>query len=494
MTDLALGDRHSRPLDGLGNEAEMITVLLRAGSVTGKVNRQHMLVCLTNLTARLHGVVRAIQVDVEGDISVVRPNGAGPIDAMEGLENLATWANGGRIPVLPEDGTADIVVDLTGKGASGADLYCWGAGWKAWIGREPHRFERGSDRRESIGPYLAACLVAGELFKRANGLRKGRFADDDAYSLWDGSAGRWDDLDDGPNLVGSHLPPLYLIGAGAVGQGFIQILGASELADTFVVSVDHDHHDKEGTNLNRCFLAGIADIGQLKTHAVARYRTLSGLGGMEHAGTLRDYIKGARPGLHPQLAEAEANDEYDLVVSAVDIDTSRQDIQGLHPRIVIGGSTDSLRAQSVTYGLVQGAECLGCWNVPNDNLARAAEREAALRAMSEADRRRELAGHVDDLDAAMAFLASKQPKCGQMGERDVKSFVGRIPPEFSVSFVSMTAAILTAAGLFRVVSGETKSRSPKTVFQFKNLSMAETATPRRDGCPHCSGELNSRGR
>jgi hypothetical protein len=58
---------------------------------------QHMLVCLTNLTARLHGVVRAIQVDVEGDISVVRPNGAGPIDAMEGLENLATWANGGRI-------------------------------------------------------------------------------------------------------------------------------------------------------------------------------------------------------------------------------------------------------------------------------------------------------------------------------------------------------------------------------------------------------------
>jgi len=490
MTDLALGDRHSRPLDGLGNRAEMITVLLRAGSVAGEVNRQHMLVCLTNLTARLHGVVRAIQVDVEGDISVVRPNGADPIDAMEGLENLATWANGGRIPVLPEDGTADIEVDLTGEGTSGADLYCWGAGWKAWIGSEPHRFGGGSDRPECVGPYLAACLVAGELFKRAKGLRKGRFAYDDAYSLWEGSTGRWDDLDDGPNLVGWHLPPLYLVGAGAVGQGFIQILGASDLADTFVVSIDHDHHDKEGTNLNRCFLAGIADIGHLKTDAVARYRALSGLGGMEHAGTLRDYIKGHRLGLHPQLAEAEANDEYDLVVSAVDIDASRQDIQGLHPRIVIGGSTDSLRAQSVTYGMVEGTECLGCWNVPNDDLARAAERETALRAMSEADRRRELAGNVDDLDAALAFLASEQPKCGQMGEWDIKSFVGRIPPEFSVSFVSMTAAILTTASLFRVVLGETTLRLPKTVLQFKNLLMAETATPRRDSCPHCSGNLD----
>ncbi|GGE31573.1 hypothetical protein GCM10007276_05950 [Agaricicola taiwanensis] len=107
--------------------------------------------------------------------------------------------------------------------------------------------------------------------------------------------------------------------------------------------------------------------------------------------------------------------------------------------------------------------------------------------MSEADRRRELAGNVNDLDAAMAFLASDQAKCGQMGERDVKSFVARMPPEFSVSFVSMTAAVLVASDLFRLVSDRATIRLPKTIFQFKNLLMAGTATSRRDGCPYCEG-------
>ncbi|WP_108398320.1 ThiF family adenylyltransferase [Devosia submarina] len=486
MTDLTLGERHLRPLEGLGDVAESKSIHVRAGNVTGDIGRQHMLVCLINLLARLHGVVRDIRLSVEGNISVIRPNAAGVAHAIDALESLATWANGGRIPVLRGAGGSDIVIDVSGEGVGGADIYGWGAGWRAWIGSQPQRFERDPGRTKCIGPYLAACLVAGEVFKRAKGLKKGRFAEDDAYSLWDGSTGRWPDLVDGPDMAGIRLPPLYLIGAGAVGQGFIQILGASDLVDGYVVSVDHDHHDKEGTNLNRCFLAGIADIGHLKTDAVTRYRALSGLGGMEHAGTLRDYVTASHPRLDPRLAKSEANDEYDTVISAVDIDTSRQDIQGLHPRVVVGGSTDSLRAQAVVYGLTEGAECLGCWNVPDDILARAVEREKDLRAMSEMERRQALTGKVENIEAAMAFLASESPNCGQLGERDVKDFIGHIPSEFSVSFVSMTAAILTAASLFRQVSAKTFAHPPKTVFQFKNLSMDKSTMSRRDGCPHCN--------
>ncbi|ESX82759.1 MULTISPECIES: ThiF family adenylyltransferase [unclassified Mesorhizobium] len=487
MSGLALGDRHSRPLDGLGDVASPKTILIRAGDVSGAVNRQHLLVCLVNLLARLHGLVGSIRVAVKGEMTVVTPNGAGPANAFQAVENLASWANGGRIPVLPPDGVEDLTIDMTGQMRGGASIYVWGEGWKAWIGSAPRAFGGSFGRRDCLGPYLAAALAAGEVFKHAKGLKKGRFARDDAYSLWSGESGRWEVLEDGPAVSDTRLPPLYVVGAGAVGQGIIQVLGASELASSFLVTIDHDRHDLEGTNLNRCFLAGLDDLDRPKVEAVERYRTFSGLGGLEHSGTLRDYILSSRSGLHPKLDLAEARDSYELVVSAVDINTSRQDIQGLCPRVVVGGSTDGLRAQAVIYGLVEQAECLGCWNVPDDGRAKAAAREAALRAMSPEERRKELAGQVENLDAALSYLASAEPRCGQLGESDVKSFVDRMPPEFSASFVSMAAATMAAASLFRVTSGLSSdvNLQPKTILQFKNLSMAKTVTARRSGCAHC---------
>lgn len=171
----------------------------------------------------------------------------------------------------------------------------------------------------------------------------------------------------------------------------------------------------------------------------------------------------------------------------MDINRSRQDIQGLRPRIVIGGSTDGLRSQSTSYGVQKGAECLGCWNEPDEDDARAAALEAELRAMRADERRHKLAGQVNDLDAALTYLAAAEPKCGQLGEADVRSFTLAVSPEFSVSFDFMAAAVMTAGRLMTLALSEEAalSRRPKGLFQFRNLEATEVRTARRSGCPSC---------
>lgn len=486
MTNLDFGDRHRRAVPGLGPDAARKTVRILAGDVSDSRPRQHLLVCLVNLLSRLHGSVESIQLSVDGDISVVMPHRPGPMKAYDAMAGLALWANGGGIPILPADTTADITIDIGASQSSTADIYGWGAGWKAWVGNSPAAFRRDDAVAGCLGPYFSAAMIAADVFKASRGITKGRLAVDEALSLWSGETGNWEFLEDGPYLGALSLPGLYLVGAGAVGQGVVQVLGASMLVGAYVVTMDHDAHDAEGTNLNRCFLAGVADIGHPKVEVVRRYREYSGLDGFEFHGNLGDYLVNEKPGLRSDMKEAERLDVYDVVVSAVDVNRSRQQIQGLRPRVVVGGSTDSLRAQSTAYG-GDGAECLACWNPVDDVKARAIAVEAELRMLSVDERRRRLSGKVDDLDASLAFLASGEPKCGQLGEADIRRFSAAVTPEFSISFVSMAAAVMAASRLFAaVVHPETHSnRPPKSLFQFRTFAAVETTTARRGDCDYC---------
>ncbi|MDP3619600.1 MAG: hypothetical protein Q8R63_07380 [Ramlibacter sp.] len=487
MTELELGDRHNRAVAGLGRGTDPKIIRLVAGTLGSSIPRQHLMVCLVNLLSRLHGSVKAIQLDVAGDIIVPLPNGARPGNAFEVMKEMARWANGDRIPVLDVTGASDIAIDISAGAEAGADLYAWGAGWKGWVGSSPATFSRSDDDPSCLGPYFAAAMAAGEVFKISKGLLKGRFAGDEAYSLWSGAMGCWNELADGPPVHGHSLPTSYLIGAGAVGQGVVQVVGASRLAEAFLITIDHDLHDKQGTNLNRCFLAGVPDILEAKVEAVKRYRERTGLAGYEFQGSLDDYLISSHPGLPPAIAEAQRRDSFDLVISAVDINRSRQTIQGLRPKVIVGGSTDGLRAQSALYGVIEGAECLGCWNEPEDDKAKAAALEAQLRNLSAEEQRQTLAGKVDDLDAALAYLASAKPRCGQLGEAEVRSFATAVSPEFSVSFVSMAAAVMTVARLFAATlfTDQASSRAAKGLFQFKNLEVDEVTTARRPACSYC---------
>jgi len=94
------------------------------------------------------------------------------------------------------------------------------------------------------------------------------------------------------------LPPFHLVGAGAVGQGLIVLMGAAALQSAFPVTLDDDRHD--GTNLDRWFLAGVADVRRPKVVAVHRHRGLTGLKGLEFEGTVADLATRGPPVGLPQ--------------------------------------------------------------------------------------------------------------------------------------------------------------------------------------------------
>ena len=481
-----IGDRHSRPVGGLGDGRGLAVRILPGPQ--SRLADQHLLACLVNLLCRLAGSVSAIAIDVDDDgvSAVTLPNGAAAGPTFERLRDFADWATGGAIPVTRrldiEDAFTisldpDAPVDMV-------NLYAAGFGWIAWVGTSPPRPTGAPDDGNPIGPWFAACLAAGEVFKHARGLRKGRFARDDGYSLWCGGTGSPIDLEQGPTLVGRAIPPFYLVGAGAVGQGLLAILGISGI-ETFVVTIDDDVHD--GTNLNRCFIAGTADVPWPKVDAVARYRSLTGLAGAEFAGTLSQFVvNGPLAEMPTAMREDQADERFDLIVSAVDKNASRADVQGLRPELVVGGSTDQLTAKAMTYGLRAGDPCLACYNPPEVVGAVRGELERRIRELTESGARAMLADKGLDAAAIDAVIdhVRKSPVCGSAGDQALGALAAGSQREFSASFVSLSAAILAFVRLLQATAfAETQgSRPMMTTFAFRNLMAVDGALPRDPGC------------
>jgi hypothetical protein len=267
MTDsLEIGDRHLRPVDGFEDVTRALTVGVVVGDVFAHPSAQHLVACLVNLLSRLVKTVSRVQVTLpSGPWQVPMGWPGGGLSPADTLTELAAWATGGEVPISVGDGP---VCDLTicvgprPKGfADPIDLCVFGSGWRAWAGQEtqlPALLPQDLEQRNPLGPYLAACVAAGEVFKRARRPKRGAVASNFGYSLWTGLEGAWPTLGDGPPLCGMALPPLYIVGAGAVGQSLHTILAAGELQAAYLVTLDDDIHD--GTNLNRCVLAGVDDV------------------------------------------------------------------------------------------------------------------------------------------------------------------------------------------------------------------------------------------
>ena len=487
MIDAAdIGDRHSRPVGGLGDGGGLAVRIL-AGPQS-RLADQHLLACLVNLLCRLAGSVSAIAIDVDDDAvsAVPLPNGAAEGPTFERLRAFAHWATGGAIPVTRRLDVEDAFTISLDPDApmDMVSLYAEGLGWIAWVGTSPPRPTGAPDDGNPIGPWFTACLAAGEVFKHARGLRKGRFARNDGYSLWCGGTGSPVDLEQGPTLVGHAVPPFYLVGAGAVGQGLLAILGVSGV-QTFVVTIDDDVHD--GTNLNRCFIAGTADVPRPKVDAVARYRSLTGLAGAEFAGTLSQFVvNGPLVEMPPAMREAQAEERFELIVSAVDKNTSRADVQGVRPELVVGGSTDQLTARAMTYGLRAGDPCLACYNPPEVVGVVRGKLDRRIRELTEIDGRAMLADKGLDAAAIDAVIdhVRKSPICGSAGDQALGVLATASQREFSASFVSLAGAILAFVRLLQAtaLADMQGSRPMMTTFAFRNLMAVHGAVPRDPEC------------
>jgi hypothetical protein len=366
--------------------------------------------------------------------------------------------------------------------SEGRALCVLGDGWRAWVGT-PGRAPRGvlPTSRNPLGPFLAAALSAGEIFKVSRGIRRGRYLAADGYSLWSTEASPdWNALAAGPEIAGSVLPPIHVPGLGAVGNALAYLVVNLELAGAYLVLIDDDRYDK--TNLNRCLLAGWSDRDRPKVEAVARALRAAGIESFPFDGTVKSYLTDARLGLRADAAKEADDLNFQIVTSCVDKGVSRQDVQGLWSRLLLGGSTLNLQAKGSLYNARPGAACLGCFNPAERDGEKIRALKEQLLNLSLEERKQFLIEHGLDAKGVENYLSGAL--CGGLAEGAFKDFATRPPPQFSAGFTSLGAGLLLGATLLRtsLFQGIAPKSSDLTTLNFLNGGMMGSALGADEAC------------
>lgn len=492
-----LAQRHFLAASGLRPASDvrhlMISIIIPP-EVVATAPGQLLSSCLVNLLVRQMGTVRALRIVCPPAACIV-PLPAPDLgaDFPAALVGLARWAVKDRVDValssLEVVTQSDLIVHVgcptrLGGQVQGRQIVTGGNGWRAWIGALDHYRAFSMTSSNPLGPFLAAALAAGEIFKEARGIVRGKILDRAGYSLWSGTgSGTWSDLPDGPALAGHAPPPMHLVGAGAVGNGLAYVLGSSGLGGAALAIIDDDAYD--GTNLNRCFLAGHEDVDHPKVEAVARFLRSTSLQAYPFRGKVSEYVLGAPANFGTDLKREADLLQFGLFVSCVDRGDSRQDIQGLWPKLILGGSTLNLVARADIYRGSSEDACLGCHNPAERDGDRAHAFREQLKSMPQERRRAFLA--AQGLDPVAIEDELGRPQCGSVAEADVAQ-LSKPPPIFSVGFVSLSAALLLASNLYREAfwpHGAPARRSTITL-AFLNGEMEQSKIAIDDACErHC---------
>lgn len=501
MTDIS--DRHMRPMDGLALPAGTTRLKVRiniAEEHARSLPGQHLLTSLVNLLCRMTDLVGSIELVGPTDVPLrVRLPNEAEGTLLESAQSLSSWAVGSTVNTSISDGreTVDVALRIGGGNDdphATVTLVGHGRGWMSWAGTATSapRFQAVDDPNP-LGPFMAACLLASEVFKRARGVTgRGRLVEAFGYSLWSGKWGvAWDGLEDGPAIAGRRLEPLYLVGAGAVGQAFAYCLGAADLSG-HVVAIDDDRHDR--TNLNRCFLAGEEDDNQPKVISVERFLLAGGFETHGYQRTIGQYVGEVHLNLPQGLREAEAQNRYETVISCVDKGSSRQDLQGLWPRWIFGGSTEGLTAKTMFYDVCAGTACLACHNPPEPEGERLRYFEQQLRNLTRKEREGFLNDRLGNADVGLVLDHLEKPVCGTIGEARFREAALHHGAAFSVSFVSMAAGLLLASALLRhqLFPSVAPERPMLANLAFLNGRAIETVLAIDASCLKCGGSARQR--
>lgn len=459
---MRLADRHLR-VDGQGVLAPADAI--RPGRVLLSVDTgfasvpagQHLVWLLSSLLARQFLVVSEVLLQVP-DVPVrryVRPFGRAETLPAALIECIGLVGGGHVRARLVSERVRDVVdVHLVLGDAQphrGAKeiLHLFGVGWRWYVGRIPLATSPPAQTELSIGPHLAACFGAGEVFKRLRGMRveKGHFIDQLFGSAWTmETSSSWDQLTDGPDANDiKNFGHVYFAGAGAVAQAAALSVATSRFSGRGS-AIDFDTFDL--TNDNRYVLSHLDNDGDLKIDILGDYLSANDVPCAKAPVKWEEFVA-ARGALSKdaEVSRLERDFRYPLVLSCVDKNVVRHAIQNVLPRLVLGGSTDGLTARITAYDLGSGGGCLKCFNRIENRNEVVQHRLEQARAMSSDARRDfclELGIAMDDLDRLLA-----EPKCGKLGESDLERFA-RSLPEMSVGFVSAASGILLAAQLIRI--------------------------------------------
>lgn len=456
-----LADRHFRPdpqgvlapKEATQHGRVLITV---ADNVAGTQAGQHTGWILTNLLSRQFGVVAEIALNVPNVPLLPDTAAFGAKDTfLETLEECIKLVAGQHIAVEmhtepSKDFDIHLVVGSSGdKNLARRTLCIYADGWRWYVGTGEKIPNVLPTSALSFGPYLAASLAAGEVFKHLRGLLadKGEFITESFGSVWSLSvSSSWDELDAGPSPEQiPQLPHVYFAGAGAVAQAAALTLGSSRIAGRATV-VDHDLLDL--TNDNRYVLSTIQDDGEPKVELLSSYLNARGFACHPIKSKWSEYVGLlGQKAIDTQVGELERQYRFPIVLSCVDKNEPRHEIQSLVPKIIIGGSTDGLVAKAQTFYLGHECACLKCFNPIEDRNETLRRNRKELERMSAEEQSAWCQERNISKEDLARFLAP--PECGKLSESDLERFA-KGPPEMSVGFVSMAAGISLATQLIRL--------------------------------------------
>lgn len=479
MSDIA--DRHSGDVEGRLTELASTTPIRVTLSI--KPDSAHLLAVqhtawmTLNLLARLQRVVDEIElvcpIGVRLEPHVIPVSSGATLDLATRLRQGAGEV--GAVPVVANPGVSAIHLSIGPFGQAEDNLYhVAGNGWLGGVSRSP--IPLACPSRLPFGPYIAACLAVGEVFKQVRAKEDCCERPERMFlSGWTYRVSRELEADAGPKT----LPPVSLdhtlAGVGAVGSAWIHALWACPDLTGTVALYDPDLEGVELTNLNRYVLFGRASIGQRKVKEAKRVVASCDI-------TWVDCDRGIE-----QITRIT-----DTLVSAVDKNDIRAAIQNLYPARILSASTEGLRAEVLRCGPPGRGACLSCYNPPN-----AVESDAALRerigrwSAEERTRRAGQAGlRETDLDDV-----TDPVRCGELGPDKMtllRSTADGKEERFAVGFVSALAGVLLAGETLkdRLASNDVPLNDARSraVFQFLR-PLAQTNGPavyqRDPNCPRC---------
>lgn len=250
----------------------------------------------------------------------------------EACAAVVNWS-GGHLGTSP-----DIEMAIGGQPAPQA-VSVGGSDWLAHVD-QPQADLRGE---HPLGAMAAACFGAARAFHLALGRRIALPAvPRNAFEL------SLLTYRQGTTHAGSNasddIMPVTLVGAGAVGQAFLWCCVFSNFALTNRLDIV-DPQSLDETNLNRHLVSGREDVGKAKAAIAAAF-----------VGTVIPAVRAFVCGFDEYRREFAV---ADAVVSTVDNNDARYQIQGSFPRYLLHGATSQEIFSVASLDPLEGA-CLGC--------------------------------------------------------------------------------------------------------------------------------------
>ena len=352
-----LADRHDRLYERhkefLGLQATNAISIVGHREYLTTFSGQVTWATLLSLVVRLYKGIKHIRISLDDDIERL-PHVFFPND----IQNLrdATLAmldglHGGhvKIEVGPREGVdVDMLrVDIGGQRYDEASISVAGRGWVAFINDD--RWHALPNDANPIGPIAAACLGTAQIYKRLYSARSARNMRL-VFSAFDYSS----NPESSPPLPAEiRLPKTFVPGAGAIGMGFLltlQSMATVSGSDGLFV-IDDDELD--GTNLNRCLLAVLTDIGYKKLEVLERRLTHRALNLQYFDEKWQSFVR---------RAEHEDPRIFELVVSCVDKFDARKSVQyDKPPKVLLTAGTGDFLLTVSRHALNDGLACGLCY-------------------------------------------------------------------------------------------------------------------------------------